>query len=125
MNKITALEDQIELIQVKAYEDAERATKSYQETLAGGLPREVDFESKSTECPSPPGAEITLEEAAKFEAQEKELAAEETLEVLANYAEEEQALINTKAVKSQLKELLAEEKKEKEEEQEGQTKPLP
>lgn len=72
-DKIRALEDQIESLGIQSLEEAEKATKNYQEALAGGLPIEVDYNSNDVDCPVPPAAEITMESAPKFEESEKEL----------------------------------------------------
>lgn len=85
-DKIQTLEDQMESLAIQSLEQAEKATKNYQEALAGGLPIEVDYKSKSIECPTPPGAEVTLEDAPVFEAKEKELEEEQLVEILESLA---------------------------------------
>ena len=111
-DKIKALEDQIESLGIQSLEDAEKATKNYQEALAGGLPIEVDYEANGIDCPAPPAAEVTLEGAPKFDEEEKV------------FEEEIELVKDDKTIKFRITndELIVKTQEEKEEEE---IKPLP
>ena len=73
LNKIAAIEDQMEAIKVTAFEEAENAVKNYHENLTGGMPLDVDYNANNVDCPVPPAAEITMEGSPKFDESEKQL----------------------------------------------------